>query len=217
MAKKLVMFDMDGVLFDSMPGHAKAWAEMMKSENIDISEMIVFEKEGMTGPAFIKEVLGEAGEERYPELYKKKAAIFESYPPAPPMPGALEAVRTVNECGASAIVVTGSGQKHLMARIDEFYPDLFKTEWMVSALDVKNGKPAPDPYLAGLRKAGVEAGDAIVIENAPLGVRSGKAAGCYTVAVNTGPLPDSVLLAEGADMLFHSMKELADNLKLILK
>ena len=51
----------------------------------------------------------------------------------------------------------------------------------------------------------------IVIENAPLGVESAVAAGIYTVAVNTGPIPDIVLLNAGANILFPSMSALADS------
>ncbi|MGN0303395.1 MAG: beta-phosphoglucomutase, partial [Prevotella sp.] len=47
--------------------------------------------------------------------------------------------------------------------------------------------------------------ETIVVENAPLGVQSGKAAGCFVIAVNTGPLPDEVLLQSGADVIFHDM------------
>ena len=52
--------------------------------------------------------------------------------------------------------------------------------------------------------------DFIVVENAPLGVRAGVAAGVFTIAVNTGPLPDEVLLNQGANLLFHSMREFCD-------
>lgn len=214
---KLVMFDMDGVLFDSMPGHAQAWTRTMSEEGYDFPQTLFFEKEGMTGPAIIRMMIGDDKEaEVYDRIYRKKAAYFDALPLSRPMPGAAEAVKAARECGAETIVVTGSGQKHLMARIAENYPGLFRTEWMVSALDVAKGKPDPEPYLAGLRKAGVSACDAVVVENAPLGVRSAKAAGCFVAAVNTGPLPDKMLLDEGADVLFHNMNELALNIKNIL-
>ena len=76
---------------------------------------------------------------------------------------------------------------------------------MVTAFDVKYGKPNPEPYLMALKKADVRANEALVVENAPLGVRAGVAAGIFTVALNTGPLPDNALLDEGADLLFPSM------------
>ena len=59
-------------------------------------------------------------------------------------------------------------------------------------------------------KAGVAPSDAIVVENAPLGVRAGKAAGCFTVAVMTGPIPMEEFSKEGADMIFPSMDHFAD-------
>ena len=80
---------------------------------------------------------------------------------------------------------------------------------MVTAYDVKYGKPHPEPYLMGLQKAGVATNEAIVIENAPMGVEAGVAAGIFTIAVNTGPLPDQVLLDRGANLLFPDMATLA--------
>ena len=80
---------------------------------------------------------------------------------------------------------------------------------MVTAYDVKYGKPHPEPYLMGLQKAGVAANEAIVIENAPMGVEAGVAAGIFTIAVNTGPLPDQVLVDRGANLLFPDMTALA--------
>ena len=62
----------------------------------------------------------------------------------------------------------------------------------------------------GLKKAGVEASEAIVVENAPIGVQAAKAAGIYTIAVNTGPLDAKVLLDAGADVLFPSMQALCE-------
>ncbi len=63
----------------------------------------------------------------------------------------------------------------------------------------------------GLAKVGIKPNEAIVVENAPLGVRAAVAAQIFTIAVNTGPLPESALLNEGANMLFPSMQALADS------
>ena len=61
----------------------------------------------------------------------------------------------------------------------------------------------------GLQKAGVAANEAIVSEKAPMGVEAGVAAGIFTIAVNTGPLPDQVLVDRGANLLFPDMATLA--------
>ena len=61
----------------------------------------------------------------------------------------------------------------------------------------------------GLQRAAVAAHEAIVIENAPLGVEAGVAAGVFTVAVNTGPISAEVLYNAGADIVFDSMPHFA--------
>lgn len=81
---------------------------------------------------------------------------------------------------------------------------------MVTAFDVKYGKPHPEPYLMALKKGGLNADEAVVIENAPLGVEAGHKAGIFTIAVNTGPLDGQVLLDAGADLLFPSMQALSE-------
>ena len=88
---------------------------------------------------------------------------------------------------------------------------------MVTAFDVSKGKPDPEPYLKGLEKASVEAQNAIVIENAPMGCKAGRAAGIFTIAVNTGPIPAETLLESGADIVLNDMEDLKENLAAILK
>ena len=63
----------------------------------------------------------------------------------------------------------------------------------------------------GLQKAGnILPYEGIVIENAPLGIRAGVAAGCYTVAINSGPLPDKLLLKEKPNVLYKTIREFAN-------
>lgn len=115
------------------------------------------------------------------------------------------------------VLVTGSGQPSLLDRIDSHFPDTFSPETMVTAFDVVNGKPDPEPYLMGLEKGGkLTPNQALVIENAPLGIESAAAAGIFTIAVNTGLLSDELLMDAGASLLFHSMTELLDNLPEII-
>ena len=129
------------------------------------------------------------------------------------MPGALEVLTQIKENGLTPMVVTGSGQLSLLDKLNHNFPNIFQEHSMVTAFDVKYGKPNPEPYLMALKKAGINANQAIVIENAPLGVQAGVAAGIFTIAVNTGPLPDSALLEQGANLLFHSMNEFSENWK----
>ena len=62
-----------------------------------------------------------------------------------------------------------------------------------------------------LQKGGLAPNEAIVVENAPMGVQAGAAAGIFTVAVNTGPIDGQILLDAGANVLFPSMQDFCDN------
>lgn len=219
---KTIMFDMDGVLFDSMPNHAWAWHKAMEFYGLDLPEAEAFMHEGRTGAGTINIVIRRqlgrgADADECERIYEKKSFYFNQRPEARRMPGALEVVTAVKQCGITPIIVTGSGTKSLLSRIEENYPGLFHHEWMVAARDVTIGKPNPEPYLMGMKKAGnLTPQQTMVVENAPLGVQAGVAAGCFVIAVNTGPLPDSALTDQGAHLLFHSMTELSQHIKDII-
>lgn len=212
---KAVFFDMDGVIFNSMPYHADAWHQAMKEYGMNLSKEEAYMHEGRTGAGTINIVsLRDRGHEATPdeieEIYATKSRLFNQNPPAQPMEGAWNVLQQVKANGLKRVIVTGSGQLSLLDRLNTHFPDMFTRELMVTAFDVKFGKPHPEPYLMALQKSQVTRDEAIVIENAPLGVQAAKAAGLFTVAVNTGPLPESALLNEGADILFPSMQSLAD-------
>ena len=212
---RAVLFDMDGVLYNSMPSHAKAWHRAMAHFGYDLPEQEAYMHEGRTGASTINIVSRrqrgvEESEERIQEIYRVKSQFFNEYPPAEPMPGALELLRKLQAQGLKILIVTGSGQASLLDRLNHHFPGVFCRELMVTAFDVKHGKPDPEPYLMGLQKGALRAEECVVVENAPLGVRAAKAAGIFTIAVNTGPLPDSALTDEGADLLLPSMQALCD-------
>ena len=215
---KAVLFDMDGVLFDSMPNHAYAWSHAMTQFGLAMTAEEAYMNEGRTGSGTI-DILAQrcwgrnATEEEKQRIYAAKSALFNTLPEAKPMPGAREALEAARECGAKIVLVTGSAQLSLIEHLELHYPGFFRKELMVTAFDVKRGKPNPEPYLMGLEKAGVRAEEAVVVENAPLGVEAGRAAGIFTIAANTGPLPDEVLKQSGADIVVAGMHEVAQLLR----
>ena len=209
---KTVLFDMDGVLFNSMPNHAEAWHKTMAQFGFTLSREEAYMHEGRTGAATINIVSQrergfDATEEEIKCIYQAKSNLFNQYPQAERMPGALEILTQIKDAELIPMVVTGSGQTSLLDRLNQNFPNIFKRELMITAFDVKYGKPNPEPYLMALKKGGFQPNEALVVENAPLGVQAGVAAGIFTIAVNTGPLPDQTLLDQGANLLFHSMPD----------
>jgi len=213
---KAVLFDMDGVLYDSMPHHAIAWQRSMATFGIHMTEDDAYATEGARGIDTIRKmVLQQRGEEitleRAQEMYDEKTRQFHAMGEAKVMPGIRELMTQIHRQGLCIGVVTGSGQRPLIARLLTDFGEFLDEQHIVTAYDVTRGKPNPDPYLMGMKKAGVEPWQTVVVENAPLGVLAGVASRAFTIAVNTGPLPDEVLTSRGADLLFQQMTDLADS------
>ena len=210
---KAVLFDMDGVLYDSMPNHAIAWQQSMAQFGIHMTAEDAYATEGARGVdtirVMVKKQQGrDIDEAEAQRMYDVKSSIFHELPEAPIMPGILELMQQIRDEGLLCGVVTGSGQRPLINRILKDFGAFVDEDQITTAYDVKQGKPHPDPYLIGLRKAGnLKPNEAIVVENAPLGVRAGVAAKIFTIAVNTGPLPAQVLLDANADLLFPAMTD----------
>ena len=213
---------MDGVLYDSMPNHGVAWQRAMKEFGIHFTLEDSYATEGARGVdtirKYAKEQLGkELTEEEAQKVYDVKAHYFHEMPEAKVFDGVIDLMQKIKASGLKIGVVTGSAQLPLIKRVTRDFGDYVSADQITTAYDVKRGKPNPDPYLMGLQKAGnYLPTEGIVVENAPLGVHAGAAAACYTVAINSGPLDDSVLLNEGADILFPTIREFADYWKLFL-
>lgn len=218
---KALLSDMDGVLYNSMPNHAKAWAETLQAEGLECEAREFYAHEGRTGKGtiniyFKKFKNREATEEEVQRIYSGKAQRFVECGEALPMQGAQSAMQLIKSSGKQVVLVTGSGQKTLLQKLALHYPDIFTPDKMVTAFDVTKGKPHPEPYLMGLKKASVEPYEAIVLENAPLGVEAASAAGIFTIAVNTGPLSEEELYSAGADIVYPDVETFANEIRKIL-
>ena len=212
---KAVLFDMDGVLYDSMPHHAVAWQRSMAAFGIHMSALDAYATEGARGVdtirLMVKQQQGrDIDEAEAQRMYDEKTRQFHLMPETRVMPGILDLMAQIHACGLTIGVVTGSGQRPLINRLLKDFGSYLDESHIVTAYDVKRGKPNPDPYLMGLQKAGNRnPWEAIVVENAPLGVKAGVAAHIFTIAVNTGPLPDEALTSAGANLIFQKMTDLS--------
>lgn len=210
---KAVFFDMDGVLYDSMPNHEYAWCHSFAEHGIIFNPEDAYINEGRTGKGTIcqvfKKLYGrDASEDEVNLIYGRKTELMKNRPVAPMMDGMKELIDTLRIHGVKTYVVTGSKQPSLIEKLQTDFG--FDREHIVCGADVVNGKPSPEPYLIALARSGERTEDCVVVENAPMGVQSAKAAGIYTIAVNTGKLADHWLTDEKCDILHSSTKCLAE-------
>ncbi len=215
---KCALIDMDGTLYNSMINHTAAWYRMMTELGVKCDRDEFYEYEGMTGAQTINVLFQRAfgktaTDDEVKELYHKKTLYFQELPKAGIMPGAEKMLEILAQNGIKRILVTGSGQASLLDRLQRDFPSVFTRENMITSKDVTHGKPSPEPYLKGLEIAGVKPNEAIVIENAPLGIKSGADAGIFTVGVTTGPIKGEKMLQAGANILYNSMEEFSNDLQ----
>ena len=218
---RAVFFDQDGVLYNSMPYHAASWAWAMTKHGLPYTEMECYRNEGRTSTSVIQEHHQQMfGTDATPELieaiYQDKNAHFTEMTGGFPgiIPNVDKVLEYLNAHGIQCWVVTGSGQRNLINALNKTFNNVFTG--IISSFDVTKGKPDPEPYLKAWEKSGFKKEECMVIENAPLGVRAAKAAGLYTIAVNTGILPDSDLWNEKADEVLPNMQALLDRITAIL-
>lgn len=203
---KGLIFDVDGVLMDSMPYHANAWVQAFADVGIRITNMDIYEIEGSNHKGVVDLIFHKVGLEPstsdYETFLKKKREYFLRDNRAEPFEGMPECLQKLKKKYKLA-VASGADRTIVNTLMGRFYPGIF--EVIVSGEDVTRGKPDPEPYLTAVRKLGLETEECMVVENAPLGIKSAKTAGIYCVAVPTY-LPSEKLV--GADMVLADHAEL---------
>ena len=218
--ERAYFFDMDGVLFNSMPHHAIAWEEVMKEHDLPFTAYDCYLNEGRTGESVIREAMWKARNrdatpDEIKQIYTEKSDRFnllaQQAGGTVVIDGVAEVLRYVQSTGSQIWVVTGSGMRSLLDNLNNALPPVFQRDRMITAFDVTHGKPDPEPYMKAWERSGLKKEQCFVIENAPLGIRSGKAAGLTVYAVNTGILTREDLAQ--ADQVFDSMAELLEFLK----
>lgn len=188
-----LLFDLDGVLVDSTPAVARVWAGWAHEHGFDPDE-VVKKAHGRPSLTTIRELLPRAdhdAEDR--EVERREIADVDG---VVPLPGAMELLQAL-PLDRWAIVTSCTRP---LARVRINAAGLPKPRHLVTSTDVKNGKPDPEPYLKGAQILSVPASECIVFEDAPAGIRAGKAAGARVLALRT-TASDAELLQAGADWI----------------
>jgi len=187
-----VIFDLDGVLVNSMPTHFQAWkAAFVKIAGLEIAERDVYLLEGMRGMELVEKIFEQkkfSDHSLAHKVHDEKSRIFKAIRSSEPFEGVREMIAGM-EC--SKAVVSGSTRNDVEIILeDAFGRDGFDA--IITADDIEKGKPDPSAFLEALGQMKVKSKDAAVVENAPLGVKAANNAGigCY-VALNNTPLARS--------------------------
>jgi sugar-phosphatase len=195
-----LLFDLDGVLVDSTPAVARVWAGWAHERGFDPDEVVKI-AHGRPSITTIRELLPHADHEaENREVERREIADVEG---VIPLPGAMELLQTL-PLERWAIVTSCT---RALAGVRIGAGGLPKPKHLITATDVKHGKPDPEPYLKGAQILGVPAADCLVVEDAPAGIRAGKAAGARVLGLRT-TASDAELQQAGADWIVDDCAEL---------
>jgi len=188
-----LLFDLDGVLVDSTPAVARVWTIWARKHGFDPEET-VRKAHGRPSLATIRELLPNADHEQENALVERME--IEDVSDVVPLPGTLELLGSLP--AERWTVVTSCTRALALVRLE--VAGLPVPQRMVTSTDIVNGKPHPEPYLKGAGLLGIAPQDCVVFEDAPAGIRSGKAAESRVVAFQTTESDDRLRLA-GADWI----------------
>ena len=187
MKKKGIIFDLDGVLVDSMPTHFQAWKEAFaKIAGLQITDRDIYLLEGMRGLDLVAKIFEQknfADHSLVQKVHDEKSKIFKQIRSSEPFEGAKEMVESIR---CSKAVVSGSSKHDVESILEEaFGKDKFNA--IITADDIEKGKPDPCAFLEALMQMKLRPSDVVVVENAPLGVKAANSANieCFVVLNNT--------------------------------
>lgn len=193
-----ILFDLDGVLVDSTRQVDREWREWAKRKGVD-GDAIMAIAHGVRTIEVIRRVAPHLAAETEAAAIENREASDQSGVVV--MPGALELVRSIPD-GRWGVVTSGSRP---LARNRLRHCGLPVPEVLVSSDDVTQGKPHPEPYLKGAEWLGLAPGECLVIEDAPAGIQSARAAGMEVIGLaSTYP---QAKLAE-ADAIIRGFEQL---------
>jgi beta-phosphoglucomutase family hydrolase len=180
---KGLIFDCDGTVADTMPLHYKAWVAALGEHGVEFPEALFYEMAGIPTPRII-EILNERHSHQIPVDYtaRHKDALFEEMiPQVQAIAPVVEVVRQYS--GKLPMAVATGGARGVVTKTLHALDLMQYFQTLVTADDVKHGKPAPDIFLEAARRINVPPEQCCGFEDADLGMQAIRAAGMVAIDI----------------------------------
>jgi sugar-phosphatase len=195
-----LLFDLDGVLIDSTPAVARVWRQWAIEHGFN-PDQVVASAHGRPSLTTVREYLPNADHEM--ENREVERREIEDIAGVVPLPGALELLASLPEDRWT--IVTSCTRRLAEVRLKA--AGLPVPKKMITSNDITHGKPHPEPYLKGASVLGFPPTECVVIEDAPAGVRAGKAAGARVIAFTT-TVQEPAVREAGADWIANNCADI---------
>jgi beta-phosphoglucomutase len=208
---RAILFDFDGVLVQSMEDHYAGWKKALEKYGIDMTpeELYMMEGQGVKGVASEITRKYNLSIDETRDIIENKQKYYERIKKIRFYPNLLDVLNWAKEKNLKMAVVTGGNRSRVLDALENFGLSSY-FDAIITSDDVSETKPSPYPYLQAANLLEIEPRDCIVVENAPLGIRSGKSAGMKVVGVTTTLNP---FYLKEADVVVMDFNELLKALK----
>ncbi len=184
---KGILFDLDGVIVDTLHYHFLAWKEMFGRMGGKVKELTVLLHEGRSSKEIMPFLINETGvnipEEKWHDFIEEKRKYYRSIVNVTFYPQALETIKKLRGNNLKLSLVTACAKKNMHKALSEEHQALFDV--IVTGDEIPRAKPNPDPYEIARKKLNLKKEECLAVENAPLGIQSAKAAGIKCAAIST--------------------------------
>lgn len=183
---KAVIFDLDGVIINSMELHRRSFNDLLAPLGISISAKAFKKYGGTRSETIIAELFVQHGvKESVKEWTKKRTALYQEYlekSGVKPIEGFNEFYEMLLSNGIKVAVASSGEEPHICSALESIG---VRGVPVVSIQQVKRGKPAPDLFLLAAKRLKVKKGQVIVFEDAPAGLEAAQRAGMMAIALST--------------------------------
>jgi beta-phosphoglucomutase family hydrolase len=202
---KAVLWDLDGVLVDTAPFHFQAWQELFQSVGKGFADADFRRSFGLRNDAILRDILGELTPAEVERLARRKEELYRDKIEGrvTAIPGAVDLLRRLQQWGRKMAIVSSTPRENVRVVLRSLGLE-GAFEAVVAEEDAPKGKPDPQGFLVAAEKLGVEAGECVVIEDAPGGVEAAKTAGMRCIGLTTSRLREALA---GADLVVDSLEE----------
>ena len=210
---KAILFDFDGVLADTLDDLFLSWKYAFSKFNVNIKKEDYFLLEGMNVLKIAKNISKKYGLiiDDYKKIVEIKNKFYLENHSFNFYDGVFELIEILKQENILIGIVSASPKEKLEKTVPKGF--LEKFDVVISGDDVELGKPNPDPYLVAIKNLNLNPKECVVVENAPLGIKSAKSAGIFCIAI-CSTLEKSYL--NEADIIIESFKDLK-NTKILKK
>ena len=210
MSKRGAIFDWDGVIINSAEHHERSWERLSAETGRPLFEGHFKAGFGMKNEVIIPDLLKWTVDvEEIHRLSLRKEAIYREVVVERgivALPGVENWLKTLRAAGIACVIASSTHRENILATLGVLGLEAY-FDSIVSAEDVKRGKPDPEVFLTAARKIGVEPAGGVVFEDAFVGVTAAHAAGMRVVAVTTTN-PRAELVGAKADWVVDRLDEL---------